>query len=488
MVLSKTVSTLLPSLIIVFLALASNSGANVVQASESELVKEVTTTTTATTTTRAADGPLVFDANLTVELVYEGLEYPTNMEFLASNDILVLEKNKGTVQRIIDGQMLDQPILDIAVANENERGLVGLDISKNANNHTFVYLYFTESGNKTDGSDHCPEIVKCILANDSNGNKLYQYQLKDNRLLHPKLLLDLPSNPGSDHIGGAILIGPGNNSSINDLTTRRNVNTSNNDIAQNDTLYIATGDNSFPWSQTANIIHGINAEGRGGILRINQNGSPINGGAILGNTFPLNLYYAYGIRNSFGIDFDPITGNLWDTENGPNFGDEINLVRQGFNSGWLKVQGISSPASASQIEGLKSFGGRGEYSDPELTWSLPVGLTSIRFFDSGKFGELYRNDMFVADIHNGNIYHLELDERRLGLKLSGALADKVVNTTGEGAELVFARGFNGIVDLEVGPDGYLYILAYHEHTKADRQHYYGQGRIYRIVPTYDRTN
>ena len=96
--------------------------------------------------------------------------------------------------------------------------------------------------------------------------------------------------------------------------------------------------------------------------------------------------------------------------------------------------------------------------------------------------------MFVADIHNGNIYHLELDEQRLGLKLSGALADKVVNTTGEGAELVFARGFNGIVDLEVGPDGYLYILAYHEHTKADRQHYYGQGRIYRIVPTSDRTN
>lgn len=484
MVFSKTVSTLLLSLILVFLVLASISEANVVQTSESKLVKEATTTTT---TTRAANSPLVYDSNLKVELVYEGLEYPTNMEFLASNDILVLEKNKGTVQRIIDGQMLDQPILDIAVANENERGLLGLAISQNANNQTFVYLYFTESGNRTDGSDHCPEIVKCSLANDSNGNKLYQYQLKDGKLLHPKLLLNLPSVPGSDHVGGPILIGP-NNSSFNGFTTRRNANTSNNDIAQNDTLYIATGDNSFPWSQTANIIQGINAEGRGGILRINQNGSPINGGVILGNTFPLNLYYAYGIRNSFGIDFDPVTGILWDTENGPNFGDEINLVPQGFNSGWLKVQGISPRPSTSEVEGLKSFGGRGEYSDPELTWSLPVGLTSIRFFDSDKFGELYRNDLFVADIHNGNIYHLELDEQRLGLNLNGTLADKVVNSTEEGAELVFARGFNGVVDLEVGPDGYLYILAYHEQTKADRQHYYGQGRIYRIVPTSDRTN
>jgi aldose sugar dehydrogenase len=55
---------------------------------------------------------------------------------------------------------------------------------------------------------------------------------------------------------------------------------------------------------------------------------------------PLNRYYAYGIRNSFGFDFDPITGNLWDTENGPGFGDEINFVEPGFNSGSKKVQGF----------------------------------------------------------------------------------------------------------------------------------------------------
>ena len=63
---------------------------------------------------------------------------------------------------------------------------------------------------------------------------------------------------------------------------------------------------------------------------------------ILGEEHPLNMYYAYGIRNSFGLDFDPVTGNLQDTENGPHFGDEINLVEPGFNSGWKKVQGIWS--------------------------------------------------------------------------------------------------------------------------------------------------
>src|SRR4029078_1323272 len=86
---------------------------------------------------------------------------------------------------------------------------------------------------------------------------------------------------------------------------------------------------------------GFPVDGTGGILRVTQDGKPVGKG-ILGNTYPLNLYYAYGIRNSYGIDFDPVSGKLWDTENGPEFGDELNLVEPGFNSGWLKVQGIWS--------------------------------------------------------------------------------------------------------------------------------------------------
>ena len=76
------------------------------------------------------------------------------------------------------------------------------------------------------------------------------------------------------------------------------------------------------------------------MLAVSQDGkAPINNHK-LGDYFPLNLYYVYGIRNSFGLDFDPVTGNLWDTENGPFFGDEINLVKPGFNSGWAEVQGV----------------------------------------------------------------------------------------------------------------------------------------------------
>ena len=68
-------------------------------------------------------------------------------------------------------------------------------------------------------------------------------------------------------------------------------------------------------------------------------------GSILSDEPPLNMYYAYGIRNSYGMDFDPLSGNLWDTENGPGNSDEINLVLPGFNSGWQEVMGLARSRS-----------------------------------------------------------------------------------------------------------------------------------------------
>ncbi len=209
------------------------------------------------------------------------------------------------------------------------------------------------------------------------------------------------------------------------------------------------------------------------------------------------MYYAYGIRNGFGLDFDPVTGNLWDTENGPAFGDELNLVRPGFNSGWAKVQGIwpimnyselvNNPPPGlpngyyfpknSQLEDnfgrLIDFNGKGNYSDPEFTWNHTVGITSIKFFNSDKLGEEYENDIFVGTFKGGNLYHFDLDRDRNRLLLNGQLKDKVANNDEELRDVIFAQGFApiGITDLEVGPDGYLYVLSYGT-----------DGAIYKIVP------
>jgi aldose sugar dehydrogenase len=418
-----------------------------------------------TTASKGEKEAIVHDGKLRIEHIYSGLEYPAGMAFLGKDDFLVIEKDKGTVHRIVNGETLDRPILDVDVSNQNERGMLGIAIAKHkTGSETYVYLYFTESPNEEDGTDSCPKIVYCEGGNDPMGNRLYKYELISNKLVNPELLLDLPATPGSDHNGGSLAIGQDNN------------------------LYLVIGDLSFANSQTSNVVGGIPADGRGGIIRITQDGEVVRP-TILGDEHPLDMYYAYGIRNSFGIDFDPVTANLWDTENGPDFGDEINLVEPGFNSGWSQVQGMleykdyfDGSVAPEDPSNFVNFGGKGTYSDPEFTWKLPVGVTSIKFLGSDKLGKEYENDLLVADIHNGNIYHFELNAQRTGLILKGALADKVADTDEEYKEILFASGFNGITDIEVGPDGYLYLLTFHERTKADRQHYYGQGAIYRIVP------
>jgi aldose sugar dehydrogenase len=183
----------------------------------------------------------------------------------------------------------------------------------------------------------------------------------------------------------------------------------------------------------------------------------------------LSKYYAYGIRNSFGLAFDPLTGILWDTENGPDKYDEINVVTPGFNSGWEDVIGPIA-RSGKSTSGLVQFSGS-HYDDPVFSWSEPQGITDIEFFNSTKLGEKYANNIFVGDINNGNLYFFKVNSERTGLALEGAgLQDLVADNASEVAKVTLGTGFGGITDIQTGPDGYLYILTY-------------TGSIYRIVPS-----
>ena len=411
---------------------------------------------TATLPSDSNNTPVMSDQNLKAELVVKGLESPTSMAFLGPNDILVLEKNSGTVQRIVNGVKLSEPLIDLDVANTD--GLLGIAIEKNmatnqrdvTKNSTYVFLYFTAS--KIEHEDTKIGITPL-------GNRLYRYELVNNKLVNPKLLLSLPA--GFMHNGGALLIGPDKN------------------------LYLTVGQVAYKnktqvKSKALNFQNGREPDGRGGILRVNEDGSRVGINGILGNEEPLDKYYAYGIRNSFGIEFDPITGKLWDTENGPDFGDEINLVDPGFNSGWKKVQGFWNLAPGENIgkrisatpDNLVNFDGKGKYRSPEFTWRHTVGPTALKFLTTDKFGKQYENDMLVANVNTGRIYHFELNQNRTGLLLIGSLIDKVGNTSDELDPVVFARGFGIITDLEIGPDGYLYVVALND------------GKIYRIVPSH----
>jgi glucose/arabinose dehydrogenase len=431
-------------------------------------------------TTQSAQGPIVVnDTKLKVEVVFKGIKFPTSMAFLGPNDILVLEKNNGTVQRIVNGVMLKKPLLDVNVASKYERGMLGIAVApKHENNKpTYVFLYFTES--KTNDSDDSGPNSKEPL-----GNRLYRYELASNnsKLLNPKLLLDLPAMPGPIHNGGRLKIGPEGD------------------------VYLTVGNVNNPQSKAENIKNGTAADGTAGILRITQDGKPVrqkNGNVgILGHKFPLNLYYGYGLRNSFGIDFDPVTKNLWDTENGESFGDEVNIVKPGFNSGWNKVQGIWKVEqngrmgnTTSNPDDLLNFDGKGKYSPPELATNRTIAPTAITFISSDKLGKQYEHDLLVGSFNLGNIYLFELKEDRSGLVLKKPLDDKLAKYNSDLKNAIFAEGFGGITDIEVGPDGYLYISSLYKGAPncdpkiPDRQGhciYFSSpvdGTIFRIVPT-----
>src|SRR5215207_432418 len=445
------------------------------------------------------DGPTLNDPNLIVETVYQGLNLPTSMAFLGPDDILVLEKSQGTVQRIVNGEMLPESLLQVDVASKDERGLLGIAIASNpevdeekqnkAGDTTITTTTETTTTNdkSSSSSSHSPIYVFLFFTGADGqtkkggdtpaGNRVYKYELVDDntKLANPTLLLDLPAIPDDSHVGGALQIGPDNNLylTIGD---------------QRPTAFSRTDD---PDSQTKaqNYEDGKEPDGRAGILRITQDGETVNDKVSLGEEHPLNKYYAIGVKNSFGIDFDPVTGKLWDTENGPTFGDEINLVEPGSNGGWSRIQGfwtlddghkkveevvISQSSSINGEEenkyGLVNFGGKGKYSSPKFVWD--VAPTAISFLNSDKLGQQYENDIFVGDAKYGNLYHFKLDKERTGLLLDGPLKDKVgtiEELQQEGA--VFGHGFGVITDVEVGPDGYLYVLTFSK-----------EGTIYRIVP------
>jgi glucose/arabinose dehydrogenase len=372
--------------------------------------------------------PQIKGPDFKLEKIVDGLSRPTGISFIGHDDFLVIEEDTGKVKRIIDGQVT-RTVLDLNVSTDDSRGLIGIDSARNGNK-TFVFLYFTESSSSEDDGEPL-------------GNRLYRYELADdgNSLINPKLLLDLPSGPGSMDNGGPVLVGPDTNiySVIGHIQD-------DNDIGHE--------------TKVQNFEDGPDADGTSGVHRITQDGRIVTP-RIFESANSMATYYAYGIRNSFGMDFDPINGNLWLSENGVHTNDEINLVEPGFNGGWKDITGLSS---IQDNNGLVTFNGSGRYSNPEFVWNSTVSPTALLFFSSNKFGPEYENDIFVGDYKFGRIYHFELNTERNALRLNGSLTDKVADSDSELQSIIFGEGFEIPTDLEISPDGALYVSSLRDGT------------------------
>jgi uncharacterized repeat protein (TIGR01451 family) len=453
-----------------------------------------------TTVTNASAGPSMFDPNLTVSTVVTGLSQPTSLAFIGDRDFFVLEKNTGKVQRVTNG-VIQGAVLDLPVNSASERGLLGIALHPNFANNGFVYLYWTESSTGADStnladvfqplSNRVDRYIwnKFTLVFDRNLIKLHAYQADANQSLR------------GNHNGGVLRFGPDGK------------------------LYILMGDNGRR-GQLQNLLCGPTAtcpgttipdDQFGGpepdnnhltgvILRLNDDGTtPVDNpfynivstqsAEVVAN---IQKIYAYGVRNGFGMAFDPYTGNLWDQENGDDAFDEMNRVIAGSNNGWVQMMGPSSRVA--QFKQIETTYGTGDlqqlrwsptniadteaaalsrlymlpgahYNDPEFSWKYAIPAAPLGFVNGRGLGPQFEGDMFVGAartfLYGGFLFRFKLNEpSRLHFNFNDnpLLIDRVADNTDkfditESEPLLIGQNFGITTDIQTGPNGDLFVVS-----------------------------
>ena len=356
--------------------------------------------------------PQIKDSSIKIETIATGINELTTFAFVG-NDILYLEKINGDIRLIRDGQVSEKILHHFDVYKTTESGLLGITTKDN-----LVYIYVSEP------LDEEGKIPKA--------NNIYEFLWTGDELVNKKLINTLPSR-NCCHQGGYMVTSPNGEifATIGDLENIR--------------------ESGIPSKLQNNEDGGVDDTSI--ILRV---GIVENTISPMTSDDPFSHYYAIGIRNSFGLAFDPITGNLWDTENGQVCCDEINLVKENFNSGWALVQGMANENSISVIPKIENF----EYSNPEFTWDQVNAPTALAI-PGNNWGEKYQNSLFVSDYIFGKIYKFELNDSRDGFVFQDpSLQDLIFHEGDNSDEIIFATEFGRISDMKFGPDGSLYVASH----------------------------
>ena len=364
--------------------------------------------------------PETTNSELSIEEFIVGLSSPTTMTFLG-DDILFVEKYTGKIRLIRDGSLVSEPTYDFNVHSAAEAGLLGIHSVDNS-----VYVYVTESNE--DGGE-------------STSHNVYRFEWNNDKLQDAKLVNSFEPYDSS-HNGGII--------------------TSN----QNKEVFVIRGDQLKGYGNLPGPLQNSDQgkiDDTGVIVRVGiDKFAPTP--ALSQN--PLEHYYGIGIRNSFGLTVDPFTDYLWDTENGDEDFDEINLVLPNFNSGWIRIMGMANETQKNELPIFGDF----IYSDPEFVWEEPVAPTAIAFVGD-RWGNSYINSVFVGAC-NGNLYHFKLNDERTGFIFENPeLKDLVLNLNESDDEIVHFSNLGCITDIKFGPDNAMYVVSFST-----------TGIIYKVIP------
>ncbi|MGI8924425.1 MAG: PQQ-dependent sugar dehydrogenase [Fimbriimonadales bacterium] len=384
----------------------------------------------------------LFLEDLFFEVVGSELLLPTAIEFVDQNTILVTQKEDGKVV-VLDGSAVPPVALDLTVATEGEMGILGIVRHPDFDRNKLIYLY------------HCRA--------DKDGGAWIEDRLETYRWDSGTKTLVLDSTiaiwgaegwPTSQyHHGGYLKIGPDRK------------------------LYVQHGDMMRFGVMEVNDPTGISGS-NAAIYRLELDGSvPVDNPFASSPIKNFQRAHTYGMRNGFGMAFDPLSDQLWYTENGPEIYDELNIAEPGMNSGWHLIMGPDSRDADMQVNGGITYDEKdlfmlpgAHYADPVLSFLDTIGLTAIEFLWKTKFPDALRDKAILCSTGTGRLFLLPVAKDRKGLDLPRLLADKVVDSVEERDLLVIGTGWGVTTDARVGPDGYLYVCSWQ------------LGKVYRIRP------
>ena len=447
--------------------------------------------------------PSVVDSDLGVRTVVSGLDQPISMAFIGPTDILVLEKATGQVKRVVDGQVT-ATVLDLAVNSASERGLLGIALHPDFPSDPGVYLFWMES---TTGAD-----TNVLTEVPLLGTRVDRFVWSGGVLTFDRNIVTLRSlqqdsgqPPRANNNGGVIRFGPDGKLYVfvGDVGRRGQLQN-----LEKGPFGVGQPDDQFggPEPDDAHLS--------GVILRLSDDGSTpadnpfFAAGAAIGGEVGANIQkiFSYGHRNSFGMAFDPRSGDLWLQENGDDSFSELNRVQAGTNGGWVQIMGpvsrigeykaietstATDPCTGSPTPyfGLQQIRWSptniadspkealaelfmlpgAHYSDPEISWRFEVAPAALGFQVGRALGRQYENGLFIGaatmQLEGGYLFRFDLTgSRRKVAVRDPRLADQVADNTckfdvTESERLVFGRNFGVGTDIQTGPNGNLFVVS-----------------------------
>ncbi len=344
-------------------------------------------------------GPFLFDTaeqhKIRVSVVTKGLSHPWAIAFLPDGSALVTER-PGRLRVVRNGKLDPTPIAGVPrVRTDGNGGLMDVALHPRFSDNHLVYFTYTKP---VEGGKGTPSLARG--------------RLDDSALTDVRDLLVPDAHEGNSGLGARITFG------------------------RDGMIYMATGGNVGQVAQNPASL-------RGKVLRLRDDGSAAPDNPFIGAAGYRPEIYTLGHRNTLGLIVHPVTGAVWNNENGPNGGDEINIILPGRNYGWPLVsfgRDYSGPRISEHPtrEGLES---------PLIVWLPQIAVSGMAVYTGDRFPR-WKENVFVGSLQTGRIPG------------TGHLERLVFNASGEEMrrESMLNELRQRIREVRQGPDGFLYLL------------------------------